>query len=196
MQSPAYGSLMQRLGSSAGMWRGVRRDVSGWRWASSTLSHIDAARHQPAMVSIGGKVATERSATAACVVRLPDPLSKLLFDDPSEIHTRKGPVFTTAIVAGTMAVKRTSDLLPFCHPLPIECIRITIEPSSDRSELHVQCSVDAVYKTGVEMEALTGASITALCIYDMCKSVSLGITIDDTRLVCKSGGKSSLRTTT
>lgn len=118
MQSPAYGSLMQRLGSSAGMWRGVRRDVSGWRWASSTLSHIDAARHQPAMVSIGGKVATERSATAACVVRLPDPLSKLLFDDPSEIHTRKGCCHDHVRVCGRDSVLMVSLAQALCSQPP------------------------------------------------------------------------------
>ena len=101
--------------------------------------------------------------------------------------TAKGPVFHTAIVAGVMAAKRTHELIPFCHPLGIEDCRIQIEMVGD--EAVIACTVAVHHRTGVEMEALTGASIAALTVYDMCKALSHEIVIAETRLIAKHGGK-------
>ena len=138
------------------------------------------------MVDVSGKESTLREATARTIVVLPDAVSALIKDD--EIQSVKGPVFQTAIVAGTMAVKRTSDLIPMCHPLPIEGCLIAIEVD-DSQGVVIDCTVRVHHKTGVEMEALVGASIAALTVYDMCKSVSHDIRIGETRLLRKSGGK-------
>lgn len=101
----------------------------------------------------------------------------------------KGPIFATAIVAGVMGAKRTSELIPFCHPLPIDSCKIDISVR-DKNVVDVRCTVKVNHKTGVEMEALTGASVAALCIYDMCKALSHRIVVRETRLVEKTGGKS------
>jgi cyclic pyranopterin phosphate synthase len=104
------------------------------------------------------------------------------------LRSAKGPIVDTAIIAGTMAVKRTHELIPFCHPLAIE--RCTFEIYFDgASELSIRCTVAVTHKTGVEMEALTGATVAALTVYDMCKALSHEIVIGDIRLVEKSGGK-------
>jgi cyclic pyranopterin phosphate synthase len=110
-----------------------------------------------------------------------------------------GPVLITAIIAGTMAVKQTSSLIPFCHPLPLDNCRILIDfvarPHEHGSHaLVVECTVDCTAKTGVEMEALTGASVAALTIYDMLKAMSHDMVITDTRLRLKTGGKSDYNT--
>ena len=139
------------------------------------------------MVDVGDKPVTHRVAHARAVVVLGDELMGLLED--GEIHSKKGPVFQTAIIAGTMACKKTSELIPFCHPLTIEDCKITVQPG-DQGEVVVDCTVAVHHKTGVEMEALTGASVAALTIYDMCKAVSHDIVIKDTRLIEKRGGKS------
>jgi cyclic pyranopterin phosphate synthase len=104
------------------------------------------------------------------------------------LRTKKGPVFETAIIAGVMAAKRTHDLIPFCHPLPLEDCKIDIAWGA-QNEVVIQCSVRATHKTGVEMEALTGASVAALTIYDMCKALTHGIEIRDVALLSKTGGK-------
>jgi cyclic pyranopterin monophosphate synthase len=104
------------------------------------------------------------------------------------LNSPKGPVFDTAIVAGVMGAKRTHELIPFCHPLGIENCQIAIELLDDCAV--IRCTVTVHHKTGVEMEALTGASIAALTVYDMCKALSHDIVIGDTRLVSKQGGKS------
>ncbi len=150
------------------------------------LTHVDESG-QPRMVDVGNKAVTARSATAHCEVSLPDAVWNALAD--GDIQTKKGPVFQTAIIAGTMAVKRTSDLIPLCHPLPIDGCRVTIEPESTRQALRISCTVRVTHKTGVEMEALTGASIAALTVYDMCKALSHEMVIRDLRLVEKHGGK-------
>jgi cyclic pyranopterin phosphate synthase len=106
----------------------------------------------------------------------------------SGLHSSKGPIFDTAIVAGVMGAKRTHDLIPFCHPLGIENCHIAIELEGDCAV--IRCTVSVHHKTGVEMEALTGASVAALTIYDMCKALSHDIVISDMRLVSKAGGKS------
>ncbi len=105
-----------------------------------------------------------------------------------DLQGPKGPVMQTAIIAGTMAVKKTSELIPFCHPLPVEACDFTIEPESDG--IVIRCTVSTTGKTGVEMEAITGASIAALTVYDMCKAMNKGIVIGEIKLISKTGGKS------
>ena len=152
-----------------------------------TFTHV-SSDGAPAMVDVGDKPVTARSATAESRVRLPAPVAAALRG--AGYSTKKGPIFHTAIIAGTMAAKRTHELIPFCHPLGLERCRIDIEPAGD--DLVIRCEVGVHHRTGVEMEALTGASVAALTIYDMCKSLSHEIAIVDTRLVLKSGGKSDI----
>ena len=106
----------------------------------------------------------------------------------NDIQTKKGPVFQTAIVAGTMAAKQTATLIPFCHPLALENCKFTIEPLNGK-EVIITCTVTITGKTGVEMEALTGASVAALTIYDMCKALTQEMVIRETKLISKTGGK-------
>jgi cyclic pyranopterin phosphate synthase len=141
------------------------------------------------MVDVGDKLATSRSAHARSVVHLPDEVAARFSGD--EIRTKKGPVFATAIVAGVMAAKRTHELIPFCHPLGIENCKITV--ALDGGDIIIDCHCRVHHKTGVEMEALTGASVAALTIYDMLKALSHDIVIGDTRLMAKSGGKRDFR---
>jgi cyclic pyranopterin phosphate synthase len=158
------------------------------------FSHLDA-RNQPRMVDVGAKPVTHRTAHAVAVVVLPPALAALLED--GEIATKKGPIFQTAVLAGTMAAKRTSDLIPLCHPLPLDDCRIEIEcpgaGGNGAAEVIVHCRVRTHARTGVEMEALTGASLAALTLYDMGKSVAPGIVIKDIRLLEKTGGKAEYR---
>ena len=151
-----------------------------------TFTHLDAER-RPTMVDVGDKQPTERTAIAEARVRFPPTVTAALRE--SGLRSPKGPVFDTAIVAGVMGAKRTHELIPFCHPLGLESCRLTIEMEGDCAV--IRCMVSVHHKTGVEMEALTGASIAALTIYDMCKSLSHDIVIGDTRLIAKDGGKSS-----
>ena len=151
----------------------------------SKLSHIDES-NQPTMVDVSHKVATDRVAVAQSKVRFPQDMRERLVD--GDIHTAKGPVFATAIVAGVMAAKRTHELIPFCHPLGLSDCKITID-MNEQGEAVIDCRCKVNHKTGVEMEALTGASVAALTIYDMCKSLSHDIEITGTRLMAKSGGK-------
>ena len=148
------------------------------------LSHVDAA-NRPTMVDVGDKAVTTRTATARAVVEFP---ADVILRSGEALRTKKGPVFDTAIIAGVMAAKRTHDLIPFCHPLPLENCKITVEWGTD-NEVVIECSVKATHKTGVEMEALTGATIAALTVYDMCKALTHGIVIRDVALVAKTGGK-------
>jgi cyclic pyranopterin phosphate synthase len=151
----------------------------------SRFTHVDA-NAAPSMVDVGEKSVTHRTATAETRVRFPAAVADTL--RANEFNSAKGPVFHTAIIAGTMAAKRTHELIPFCHPLGIEKCKLTIEMQGD--EAIVRCTVSVHHKTGVEMEALTGASVAALTIYDMCKALSHEIVIQDTRLVSKTGGRS------
>lgn len=139
------------------------------------------------MVNVGDKPATRRTAHAVAVVTLPAELAALLRE--GDITTKKGPVFQTAILAGVMGAKQTGGLIPLCHPLALEDCQIEITPSADGREVAIHCRVQTHGKTGVEMEALTGASIAALTLYDMCKAVSHGIIIREIRLLEKTGGK-------
>jgi cyclic pyranopterin monophosphate synthase len=151
-----------------------------------TFTHVDADRH-PTMVDVSDKTPTKRTATAEARVRFPPAVAAALRD--SGLRSPKGPVFDTAIVAGVMGAKRTHELIPFCHPLGLENCRITIDLEGNEAVIH--CTVSVHHKTGVEMEALTGASIAALTIYDMCKALSHDIVIGDLRLLAKGGGKST-----
>lgn len=149
------------------------------------LSHIDE-NNRPAMVDISGKASTDREAHARSIVTLPAAVLAEL--SGGDIATKKGPVFATAVIAGVMAAKKTHELIPFCHPLGLDDCRISIE--IEKNQAIVDCCCKVHHKTGVEMEALTGASVAALTIYDMCKGLSHDIVISDTRLVSKTGGKS------
>ncbi|MGB5331071.1 MAG: cyclic pyranopterin monophosphate synthase MoaC [Woeseiaceae bacterium] len=150
----------------------------------SKLSHIDAD-NRPTMVDVSSKQETVREAHAQAVVRLPAAIVEHISGE--EIGTRKGPVFATAIIAGVMAAKKTHELIPFCHPVGLDDCKITI--AMDGNDAVIDCRCKVVHKTGVEMEALTGASVTALTIYDMLKAMSHDIVISETRLMAKSGGK-------
>jgi cyclic pyranopterin phosphate synthase len=150
----------------------------------SKLSHVDSG-NRPTMVDVSNKLVTERQAHARSSVRLPDEVLSHVTD--GEISTKKGPVFVTAIIAGVMAAKKTHELIPFCHPLGLDSCKIAIEMSGDTAVIDCRCKV--THKTGVEMEALTGASVAALTIYDMLKALSHDIVISDTRLMAKTGGK-------
>lgn len=143
------------------------------------------------MVNVGDKAVTKRTAHAIAVVSLPPELAALLHE--GDIATKKGPIFQTAILAGVMGAKQTSSLIPLCHPLPLDDCQIEIETSDDGREVTIHCRTQTHAKTGVEMEALTGASVAALTLYDMGKAVSKGIVIKETRLVEKTGGKSDYR---
>lgn len=151
-----------------------------------TFSHLDSAQ-RPTMVDVSEKSPTNRTAVAEARVRFPTAVAAALRDNG--LRSPKGPVFDTAIVAGVMGAKRTHELIPFCHPLGLESCRITIDMEGDSAL--IRCTVSVHHKTGVEMEALTGASIAALTIYDMCKALSHDIVISDTRLIAKDGGKSA-----
>lgn len=153
----------------------------------ATFTHIDSSS-RPTMVDVSDKVVTKRTATAQTRVRFPAEVAEALRSQ--QFNTPKGPVFQTAIIAGTMAAKRTHDLIPFCHPLGIEKCSLVVEMDGD--DAVVLCTVSVHHKTGVEMEALTGASVAALTIYDMCKALSHDIVIAETRLVEKRGGKSDV----
>jgi cyclic pyranopterin monophosphate synthase len=151
-----------------------------------TFTHLDSERH-PTMVDVGDKTPTKRSAVAEARVRFPASVAAALRENG--LRSAKGPVFDTAIVAGVMGAKRTHELIPFCHALGLENCRITIDLDGDTAV--IRCTASVHHKTGVEMEALTGASIAALTVYDMCKALSHDIIIGDVRLLAKDGGRSS-----
>jgi len=151
----------------------------------SGLTHLDA-KGRPAMVDVSAKAVTAREATAECRVRFPPDVARQL--RATGLKTTKGGIVETAIIAGTMAVKRTHELIPFCHPLPIDGCRIGIEWLDDNS-LRIVSLVRTTHRTGVEMEALTGATVAALTVYDMCKALSHAIVIGPAKLLGKRGGK-------
>jgi cyclic pyranopterin phosphate synthase len=147
------------------------------------------------MVDVGGKAVTRRAAHAVATVVLPQALAELL--EGGEIRTPKGPIFQAAILAGIMGAKKTAELIPLCHPIPLDDCRIEINArpqAADGSvEVEVHCRAQAQARTGVEMEALCGASLAALTLYDMGKAVAPGILIRDIRLLEKTGGKKDYR---
>jgi cyclic pyranopterin phosphate synthase len=150
----------------------------------SKLSHIDAD-NRPTMVDVSDKQASQRAAHAVAIVSLPAEVAAQVSGD--EIETKKGPVFATAIIAGVMAAKKTHELIPFCHPLGLDSCKIAITMHGNDAVIDCRCKV--THKTGVEMEALTGASVAALTVYDMLKGLSHDIVIRETRLESKTGGK-------
>lgn len=156
----------------------------------SRLTHVDTAG-RPAMVDVSAKPVTVREAKAECQVRFPPKVAQEL--KQSGLKTAKGAVIDTAIIAGTMAVKRTHELIPFCHPLPIDGCRFDVGWAGENS-LRIECAVRTAHRTGVEMEAMTGASIAALTVYDMCKALSHAIVIGPAKLVAKRGGKRDVGT--
>ena len=148
------------------------------------LTHLNE-NGEAVMVDVGEKAVTVRTATAAATVRMrPETLKKLLAAD-----LKKGDGLGAARIAGIMGGKKTSELIPLCHNIPIESITIDFE-QKDETRLAVVAHARCAYKTGIEMEALTAASVAALTIYDMCKAIDRGMVIEDVRLLEKHGGKS------
>ncbi len=157
--------------------------------SDNEFSHIDD-KGRPTMVDVSDKTRTARSATARAVVTLPRNAADALRAGGNA--TKKGPVFDTAIVAGVMAAKRTHELIPFCHPLGLENCSIDIRFDAG-GDIVIDCTTTVCHKTGVEMEALTGATVAALTVYDMCKALTHQIVIGPVRLLEKTGGKSDYR---
>jgi cyclic pyranopterin phosphate synthase len=149
------------------------------------LTHFNAAGHA-AMVDVTDKAITNRTATArARITMRPETLALILRGD-----AKKGDVLGVARLAGIMAAKRTAELIPLCHPLPISAVIVDLTPDSGANAVEIEATVRTTGRTGVEMEALTAASVAALTVYDMCKAVDRGMTIEAVRVVQKSGGKS------
>jgi cyclic pyranopterin monophosphate synthase len=153
------------------------------------FTHLDADGN-PSMVDVSEKKVTKRTAQARAIVVLNDEI--LSHFENNDIKTKKGSVFQIAIVAGVMAAKKTGDLIPLCHPLGLENCQIDIVLNEKR-EVVIDCTASLTAKTGVEMEALTGATVAALTIYDMCKAFSHDIEIKSVKLMAKTGGKRDFR---
>ena len=149
------------------------------------FTHV-GADNSPQMVDVGAKPVKLRTASARAIVVLGAEIIEAL--QGTGFQTKKGPVFQTAILAGVMAAKKTGDLIPLCHPLGLDRCDLTIEVRNE-NEVVINCTAALHAKTGVEMEAMTGASVAALTIYDMCKAFSHDIIIRDIRLMEKTGGK-------
>jgi cyclic pyranopterin phosphate synthase len=149
------------------------------------LTHIDASG-RARMVDVSDKDVTRREATARAVVTMQAETARLI----SSGGIAKGDVLAVAQVAGVMAAKRTPDLIPMCHPLPITGVDMTFDLDVDNARLEIQATVRVTGRTGVEMEALTAAAVAALTVYDMCKAVDRGMSIGNVELLHKSGGKS------
>lgn len=155
----------------------------------SNFSHINK-KNQPKMVDVSGKKISKRTAIARGTMFLGTAVISNFKED--ELITKKGPVFQTAIIAGIQAVKKTPEIIPMCHPLLINGVDIEIN-IVDAEHIEVLCKVTIEGKTGVEMEALTGASATCLTVYDMCKSITQDIIIKELKLLEKTGGKSDIK---
>jgi cyclic pyranopterin phosphate synthase len=149
------------------------------------LSHVDD-ENRSRMVDVGEKPVTYRTAHARALVRLPAEVRLAIAGN--EIQSKKGPVFHTAMIAGIMAAKKTSELIPLCHPLALEDCKLDIA-IIEEGKAQVDCKVSHHGRTGVEMEALTGATVAALTVYDMCKALSHEIVVEEVRLIQKRGGK-------
>ena len=155
----------------------------------SSFNHLNQ-KNNPTMVNVSDKKITKRTAIAKATMFLGTEVISHFTND--ELITKKGPVFQTAIIAGIQAVKKTAELIPMCHPLLINGVDIDINIVDDE-HIEVFCKVIIEGKTGVEMEALTGANITCLTIYDMCKSISQEMIIKEVKLLEKTGGKSDIK---
>lgn len=154
-----------------------------------SFSHLDA-KDNPNMVDVSSKTVTEREATARAKISVPANIIPFLKEN--NFQTKKGAVFQTAILAGIMGAKKTADLIPLCHILPIEKCKVDIY-LQEENEIWIDCTVKVTGKTGVEMEALTGASIASLTVYDMCKALSHEMVIKEICLLEKTGGKSTFK---
>ena len=152
------------------------------------LSHIDTAGN-PRMVDVSAKKATYRTARAQATLRVGKEITKLLSNQ--DLITKKGSVFQTAILAGVIGAKKTSDLIPLCHPLGLEDCQVKIGMKNNKIVIDTLATITG--KTGVEMEALTSASVAALTIYDMCKALSHDIIIEEIKLMEKTGGKKDFK---
>jgi cyclic pyranopterin phosphate synthase len=150
-----------------------------------SFTHLNE-QGKPTMVNVGEKAITHRTATARSIVVLPAEVLAQLTD--GNLQTKKGSVFQVAIIAGVMAAKKTGELIPLCHPLGLDNCDIAIS-LNEAQEVVIDCTTSITAKTGVEMEALVGASMAALTIYDMCKAMSHDIVIKETKLMAKTGGK-------
>ena len=155
----------------------------------SSFSHLNE-NNNPKMVNVSDKKITKRRAIAKATMFLGEEIITHFNND--ELITKKGPVFQTAIIAGIQGVKKTSEIIPMCHPLLINGVDINIHVINSE-HIEVLCEVIIEGKTGVEMEALTGVNITCLTIYDMCKSISQDIVIKEVKLLEKTGGKSNIK---
>lgn len=155
------------------------------------FTHLEEETGNPSMVDVSQKKVTRRVAKAICTVVLGKEILNSL-TDTRDIQTKKGPVFQTAIIAGTMAAKKTADLIPLCHPLGLEDCQVIISVANEK-EITITCTTTITGKTGVEMEALTGASVAALTVYDMCKAFSHDIVIKELKLMEKKGGKNDFK---
>lgn len=155
------------------------------------LSHLDKSG-KAMMVDVGKKTVSSRTAIAQAIIILPDSVMKHF--NGHDVETKKGGVFQTAILAGIMGAKKTSDLIPLCHPLALDNCSVDINVANN-NELVITTKASIESKTGVEMEALTAASIAALTVYDMCKGLSHDIIIKEIKLLSKSGGKSDFKRT-
>ena len=153
--------------------------------AVTGLTHLDE-QGRAGMVDVGRKPDTEREAVARGFVAMKPETLQLIKDG----LVKKGDVLTTARLAGIMGAKSTAQLIPLCHPIPLNHVAVDLELDEVRGGIHVEATAKTEAKTGVEMEALTAVSIAALTLYDMCKSVDRGMRIQDIRLVRKRGGKS------
>jgi cyclic pyranopterin phosphate synthase len=150
------------------------------------LTHLNDD-NQPSIVDVSEKTPTKRTAKASALVLLPEVISALFRD--GDLQSKKGPVFQTAILAGIMAAKKTSELIPLCHPIGLEDCKVDIR-LNEAGDVEIETLATVTHKTGVEMEALTAASVAALTVYDMCKGLSHDIVVKDIRLLEKRGGKS------
>ncbi len=166
------------------------QEVNIYIFNMSEFSHLDK-NGLAAMVDVSEKKISQRAAIARSIVVLPGEVAEKLVN--GDIQTKKGSVFQTAIIAGIMAAKKTSELIPLCHPIGLDNCKIDIQVH--QHELWIDCTAAITSKTGVEMEALVGASIAALTVYDMCKALSHDIVIKETKLVEKTGGKNDYRRT-
>ena len=152
------------------------------------FSHL-SDNNSPNMVDVSGKTATRRVARARAVLSLPPEIAERFVD--GDIRGPKGSVFDTARLAGIMAAKKTSELIPLCHPIGLEDCRVELR--LEGSDVIIETTTVVTHKTGVEMEALTAASVAALTVYDMCKGISHEMVLRELRLIEKTGGKRDIR---
>lgn len=153
---------------------------------SSSLSHFDRETGRAQMVDVGGKKVTQRTARARGIIKISEELTSVLKAGTLE----KGDAFTVAKTAGILAAKQTGTLIPMCHPLPLDVVKIELSLDEKENIVLVEATASTEARTGVEMEALTAASVAALTFYDMCKAVDKGMVIDRIHLAEKTGGKS------